>query len=329
MYGWLDRTMVHVPESPSMVRICFILGCTASGKGAAGLALARRIGGQIVSVDSMKVYRRMDIGTGKPDLSERTKIPHHCIDIVEPSESFSVARYIEFADRAIGEISAAGDVVLAVGGTALYVKALSDGLFEGPGADAEIRAELKRRAAAEGLPALHDELVRIDPEAAGRIHPNDEKRIFRALEIYSLTGEPISRLQKQWDRPAPGGPARRYDCVFIGLRRSREDTNRRINARVRRMIEQGLRDEVVALLSEPAGLSQQAAQALGYAEMIEHLKGKFSLDEAVEQIKINTRQFAKRQLTWFRRFKDIHLIDAAEDAAVETIVDEVVRHVGW
>ncbi len=307
-----------------MVRICFILGCTASGKGAAGRVLARRIGGQIVSVDSMKVYRRMDIGTGKPGMAERAEIPHHCIDIVEPSESFSVARYLEFADRAVGEIVAAGDVVLAVGGTALYVKALSDGLFEGPGADAEIRDELKRRAAAEGLPALHDELVRIDPEAAGRIHPNDEKRIFRALEIYSLTGEPISRLQKQWDKPA-----RRYDCVFIGLRRSREDTNRRINARVKRMIDQGLRDEVAALLSEPAGLSQQAAQALGYAEMIEHLKGKCSLDEAVEQIKINTRQFAKRQRTWFRRFKDIHWIDAAEDAAVETVVDEVVRHVGW
>ncbi len=308
-----------------MVRICFILGCTASGKGAAGRALARRIGGQIVSVDSMKIYRRMDIGTGKPDLAERAEIPHHCIDIVEPSESFSVARYIEFADRAVGEIVAAGDVVLVVGGTALYIKALSEGLFEGPGADAEIRAELKRRAEAEGLPALHDELVRIDPEAAGRIHPNDEKRIFRALEVYSLTGEPISRLQKQWDKPAPGGPARRYDCVFIGLRRSREDTNRRINARVRRMLERGLRDEVAALLSEPASLSNQAAQALGYAEMIEHLKGKYSLDEAGEQIKINTRQFAKRQRTWFRRFKDIHWIDVDEDATTESIVAKAIE----
>ncbi len=306
-----------------MIRVCFILGCTAVGKGAAGLALARRLGGQIVSVDSMKVYRRMDIGTGKPGRDDRAEIPHHCIDIVEPSESFSVARYLEFADRVVGEIAAAGDVVLAIGGTALYIKALAEGLFEGPGADSEIRAELKRRAAAEGLPALHEELARIDPEAAGRIHPNDEKRIVRALEVYSLTGEPISRLQKQWDRPA-----RRYDCVFIGLRRGREDTNRRINARVKRMIAHGLRDEVAVLLAEPAGLSNQAAAALGYAEMIKHLAGECSLDEVGEQIKINTRQFAKHQRTWFRRFRDVHWIDVAEDANAEDVAAEAVRHVG-
>ncbi|MCD4699664.1 MAG: tRNA (adenosine(37)-N6)-dimethylallyltransferase MiaA [Phycisphaerae bacterium] len=304
-----------------MIRICFILGCTACGKGATGRVLARRLGGQIVSVDSMKVYRRMDIGTGKPSRADRAEIPHHCIDIVEPSESFSVARYVEFADRAFGDISTAGDVVLAVGGTALYIKALSDGLFEGPGADAEIRGELKRRATAEGLAVLHDELARIDPESAARIHPNDEKRIVRALEVYSLTGEPISRLQKQWDKPS-----RRYDCVFIGLRRSREDTNRRINARVGRMIKQGLRDEVAALHAEPSGLSNQAAQALGYAEMIEHLEGKFSFDEAVEQIKINTRQFAKRQRTWFRRFRDVRWIDAAEDATAEEITEEMINY---
>ncbi|MDY7009134.1 MAG: tRNA (adenosine(37)-N6)-dimethylallyltransferase MiaA [Planctomycetota bacterium] len=304
-----------------MARIFFILGCTACGKGAVGRVLARRLGGQIVSVDSMKVYRRMDIGTGKPSLADRAEISHHCIDIVEPSESFSVARYVEFADRAVDDISTAGDVVLAVGGTALYLKSLSEGLFEGPGADAEIRGELKRRAAAEGLAVLHDELTRIDPESAGRIHPNDEKRIVRALEVYLLTGEPISRLQRQWDKPA-----RRYDCLFIGLRRSREDTNWRINARVRRMIEQGLRDEVAALLDEPAGLSHQAAQALGYAEMIEHLEGKLSLDEAVEQIKINTRQFAKRQRTWFRRFRDVRWIDAAEDATAEDIAEKAINY---
>ncbi len=302
-----------------MIRVYFILGCTAVGKGAVGRLLARRLGGQIISVDSMKVYRRMDIGTGKPGLADRAEIPHHCIDIVEPSESFSVARYVEFADRAVGEIDEAGGVVLAVGGTALYIKALTEGLFEGPGADAEIRAELKRRAAAEGLAALHEELARIDPEAAGRIHPNDEKRIVRALEVYSLTGEPISNLQKQWDNPQP-----RYDCVFIGLRRGRDETNRRINARVKRMIEQGLRDEVAALLAEPAGLSSQAAAALGYAEMIEHLNGKCTLDEAGEQIKINTRQFAKHQRTWFRRFRNVHWIDVDEDASVEDIAEEAI-----
>ncbi len=303
-----------------MIRVYFILGCTAVGKGAVGRIIARRLGGQIVSADSMKVYRRMDIGTGKPGQADRADITHHCIDIVEPSESFSVARYLDFADKAVAETAAAGDVVLAVGGTALYIKALSEGLFEGPGADAELRANLKRRADAEGLSALHEELSRIDPEAAARIHHNDEKRIVRALEVYSLTGKPISRLQKQWDKPA-----RRYDCLIIGLRRSREDTNKRINARVKRMVEQGLRDEVAALLAEPAGLSRQAAQALGYAEMIDHLAGKCTLDEAVERIKINTRQFAKRQRTWFRRFRDIRRIDVAEDAAVEDIAEKVMR----
>ncbi len=265
----------------------------------------------------------MDIGTGKPSQTDRAEVPHHCIDIVEPSESFSVARYVDFADKAIAGIDKAGDVVLAVGGTALYIKALSAGLFDGPGADAEIRAELKRRADTEGLTALHEELARIDPESAGRIHPNDEKRIVRALEIFALTGEPISHLQKQWDNPKP-----RYDCIFIGLRRTREDTNRQINARVKRMVHQGLRDEVAALLSEPEGLSKQAAAALGYAEMIEQINGKCTLDEAVEQIKINTRQFAKHQRTWFRRFRDVHWIDVAEDAAVEIIVDEAARYVG-
>jgi tRNA dimethylallyltransferase len=305
-----------------MVRMYFILGCTAVGKGAVGRELARRLGGQIVSVDSMKVYRRMDIGTGKPSPAQRAEIPHHCIDIVEPSEPFSVARYLEHADRAISQITAAGDVVLAVGGTGLYIKALSEGLFAGPGADAEIRRRLEGRAAQEGLAALHAELAQVDPEAAGRIHPRDEKRIVRALEVYELTGEPISRLQKQWDRRR-----KRYDCVFIGLRRSRVDSNRRINARVREMIEGGLADEVAALLAEPAGVSGQAAQALGYAEMICHLRGQCSLEQAVERIKVNTRRFAKRQRTWFRRFRETRWIDLTEDAGVEAVAEAAMEYI--
>ncbi|HUU21378.1 MAG TPA: tRNA (adenosine(37)-N6)-dimethylallyltransferase MiaA [Phycisphaerae bacterium] len=306
-----------------MIRVHFILGCTGSGKGAAGREIARRVGGQIVSVDSMKVYRRMDIGTAKPTPAQRAEIPHHCIDLVEPSEHFSVARFVEHADRAIGQIHAAGAPILAVGGTALYIKALSEGLFEGPGADPEIRASLQGRAEAEGLAALHAELARVDPEAAGRIHPNDAKRIVRALEVYRLTGTPISELQQQWDRSR-----QRYDCVFIGLRRGAEDAARRINARVKRMIELGLREEVAALLAEPAGLSDQAAQALGYAEMIRHLRGEIPLDEAVEQIKINTRQFAKRQRTWFRGFRQTHWIDVAPEDTPETVADAAMEFVG-
>jgi len=290
-----------------MTRVYFIVGCTAGGKSALGGSLARRLGGQIVSVDSMKVYRRMDIGTAKPSPAARAEVRHHCIDIVEPSEPFSVARYVEHADRAIAEIAAAGQVVLAVGGSPLYVKALSEGLFDGPGADPELRRRLKERAAAEGLAALHAELARVDPATAGRVHPNDEKRIIRALEVQLLTGEPISRLQRQWDSPTP-----RYDGVFIGVRRPVDQTNRRINARVKRMIELGLPEEVAALLAEPAGLADQAAQALGYAEMIRHLRGQCSLAEAVERTKINTRKFAKHQRTWFRQMRQIHWLDAAD-----------------
>ena len=304
-----------------MTRVYFILGCTASGKGALGRELAGRVGGQIVSVDSMKVYRRMDIGTAKPSAADRAKVPHRCIDIVEPSEHFSAARYVEFADRAIAEIAAAGDPVLAVGGTALYIKALAEGLFEGPGADPEVRQRLAARAAEEGLAALHAQLAAVDAEAAQRIHPNDEKRIVRALEVYELTGRSISELQQQWRQ----GPTR-YDCVFIGLRRSREDASARINARVKRMVKQGLRDEVAALLDEPAGLSHQAAQALGYAEMIYHLAGRCTLEEAVEQIKINTRQFAKRQRTWFRRFANVHWIDATAETTPAQAADAATEH---
>ncbi|MCJ7545161.1 MAG: tRNA (adenosine(37)-N6)-dimethylallyltransferase MiaA, partial [Phycisphaerae bacterium] len=182
-----------------MTRVVFILGCTAVGKGPVGRALARQVGGQIVSVDSMKVYRRMDIGTAKPPPQVQAEIPHHCIDLVEPGESFSVAQYVAAADEAIATITSAGGVALAVGGTSLYIKALSEGLFEGPSANPALRDDLKRRAAEKGPAALHAELAAVDAEAAARIHPHDERRIIRALEVHKTTGMPLSSLQRQWD----------------------------------------------------------------------------------------------------------------------------------
>ncbi|HAU38426.1 MAG TPA: tRNA (adenosine(37)-N6)-dimethylallyltransferase MiaA [Phycisphaerales bacterium] len=309
-------------HNPGMERLYFILGCTACGKGTLGRELARRVGGQIVSVDSMKVYRRMDIGTAKPSPADRAAIPHHCIDLVEPSETFSAAQYVRAADEAVARIRAAGGVPLAVGGTSLYLMALSEGLFEGPSADAEVRESLRRRAAAEGLAALHAELARVDPEAAGRIHPNDEKRILRALEVHAATGRGISELQTQW-----GAGPRRYDCVRIGLRRARDDQSGRINLRVRRMIERGLREEVERLLAEPAGLSATAAAAVGYAEMIDHLAGRCTLEQAVEQIKINTRRLAKKQRTWHRRWQDVRWFDVAADETPQALADRVLRDV--
>lgn len=301
-----------------MQRLVFILGSTACGKGSVGRALARRVGGQVVSVDSMKVYRRMDIGTAKPSAEARREVPHHCIDLVEPSESFSVARYVEHADRAIARIAAAGDVPLAVGGTNLYVKALSEGLFEGPSADPELRAELRRRAESEGLAALHAELAEVDPDAAGRIHPNDAKRIVRALEVYRGAGVPISELQRQWDAQ------RRYDCVFVGLRRDRADLHGRINRRAGRMVELGLRHEVASLLAEPAGLSPEAAAAVGYAEMIDHLHGRCTLDDALERIKINTRRLAKKQRTWQRRWTDVCWLDLPPDEPPDATAERIM-----
>jgi len=305
-----------------VTRLYFILGCTACGKGAISRLLARRLGGQIVSVDSMKIYRRMDIGTAKPSAEARKEVPYHCIDIVEPSESFSVAQFVKHADKAIESIVASGAIPLAVGGTSLYIKALSEGLFEGPSRDPAVRASLRASAEAEGLGKLHAELARVDPEAARRIHPNDRRRVIRALEVFRTTGRPISELQKQWD-----SGARRYDCVFMGLRRGKEDLHRRINARARRMIDLGLVDEVRALLAERPGLSEQAAQAVGYAEMIAHLRGQCTLEEAVEQIKINTRRLAKKQRTWFRRWSDVKWFDLPGDEPPETTADRIAAEI--
>jgi len=299
--------------------LTFIIGCTGSGKGGLGRELARRTGGEIISIDSMKVYRRMNIGTAKPSLEVRRLIPHHLIDIIEPSKEFCVAEYVEHAEHAIIEIQSRRHPVFIVGGTPLYMKALSEGIFEGPGADPTIRARLTATAEREGRHALFEQLRRVDPIAAERIHPNDRRCLVRALEVFELTGQPISTLQAQWDRDGT-----RYDCVFIGLRREREDQARRIKERVHRMIAEGLVDEVKSLLAEAEPLSTAARQALGYAEIIQHLEGSYTLADAVEMIKINTRQFAKAQRTWFKRFAPVEWIDLPADADAADLVDQLI-----
>ncbi|MFW6153923.1 MAG: tRNA (adenosine(37)-N6)-dimethylallyltransferase MiaA [Planctomycetota bacterium] len=301
-----------------MQRLYVITGCTASGKASLATALARRYGGQLLSVDSMKIYRGMTLGTAKPPPEVLAEIPHHAIDVADPWRgcSFTVDDYRRLADDAVAAIAGAGDVVIASGGTNLYLKVLLEGMFAGPGESKELRAALKARAAAEGVAALHAALDEVDPAAAERIHPNDERRIIRALEVYDLTGTPISDLQTQWDRRRP-----RYDYRMIILRRGREDGNRRINARVVRMIERGLVEEVRGLWSDPRGLNHQAAAALGYAEIIRHLEGEWPLDEAIERIKINTRRFAKNQRTWLKRFTDARYFDLEPDSTVEGVLD--------
>ncbi|MEN8127035.1 MAG: tRNA (adenosine(37)-N6)-dimethylallyltransferase MiaA [Planctomycetota bacterium] len=296
-----------------------VLGVTASGKSALAFELSKAINAEIISVDSMKVYRRMDIGTAKPPAEKRDQIPYHLIDVVEPSEAFSVDQFLDLTDKAVADIRGRGKPVVAVGGTAMYIKALLYGLFDGPGSDADIRDRLKAEVMENGLAKLHGRLAEIDPVAAERIHPNDEKRIVRALEVYELTGKPISDFQKQWEDAHPAS-----NWFVIGLRREKDIESQRMNLRVKRMMEAGLADEVAALLAEDKPLSPQAAAAIGYAEMIAHLNGEMELDETIERIKINTRRFAKSQRTWFKTFKNVNWIDVAENDTVETVLRQAM-----
>jgi tRNA dimethylallyltransferase len=292
-----------------------ILGPTGSGKSQLATVLARRTGAEILSVDSMQVYQHMDIGTAKPSLLERHEIFHHLIDWVRPDEVFSVARFVELADEVIHKSRAAGKLLIATGGTPLYYKALFQGLFEGPSADSAVRERLGAIADEE----LHQRLEQVDPPAAMRIHVADRRRMIRALEIHELTGQPISTLQKEWDSPRP----HRHRAVWVGLLWDREAINRRINARVKDMIAAGWLDEVRDLLRVYPNLSQTAAEATGYKELIDHVKGLTTLDEAIEEIKIATRQLARRQMKWFKRFPGVHWIPG--DAALETNVETVLR----
>ncbi len=294
-----------------------ILGVTASGKGALAYELARESGAEIISVDSMKVYRRMDIGTAKPSAERREKVKYHLIDVVEPSESFSVDKFLELAEKARKQTISAGKPVIAVGGTAMYIKAMLFGLFEGPGSDEAVRAKLRAQVKEMGTDPLHGKLLEIDPEAAERIHPNDKKRIIRALEVYEITGKPISSLQKQWEKENP-----QHEWTILGLRREKQDASSRINQRVKKMVEEGLVDEVKSLLDEEKPLSRQAACAIGYAEIIEHLEGKVKLEKAIENIKINTRKFAKSQRTWFRTFSDVKWIDIDQEDGNDSIFNK-------
>lgn len=302
------------------LEITLVIGCTGCGKGALGRELAKRLDGEIISVDSMKVYRGMDIGVAKPGVAARDGVVHHLFDVVDPWEEFSVAQFVGMAERIGADIAARGKRIFAVGGTALYIKSLTEGLFEGPSADAEIRKKLAERAEKEGFQALHDELSRIDPEAAGRIHPNDMRRIVRALEVYELTGLPITTLQTQWDRERT-----KHRCRFVGLRRSLEDQNHRTNMRVKRLIEMGWVDEVKKLLAMERPLSTSAGQALGYPELIQHVRAEITLDEAVEKIKIATRRFAKSQRTWFKRFRDATWIDLNPEDRAADVADRIME----
>lgn len=300
--------------------IWILTGPTASGKTDIGLKIAGNIGVEIVSADSMLVYRGMDIGTEKPPLVVRNKIPHHLIDIVEPWDEYSVGQYVKDFEVATQSLYQQGKQFIVVGGTALYLKAIMDGLFEGPPADWEYRSYLKAVAMEKGTNYLHKMLADIDPEAAGKLHFNDQKRIIRALEVFRTTGQRISSFQTQFGHKNP-----KYDCVLVAIEYNRDVLYNRIEARVDRMFMHGLVEEVRTLSSNPLGLSNQASQALGYKEIIDFFNGKYTLSEVSAEIKQRTRRFAKRQMTWFRSFPDIHWIRASADSDTTRLSEEVLE----
>lgn len=291
-----------------------IVGPTGAGKTRLSLALAERVGGEIVSADSQQVYVGMDIGTGKVTTAERARVPHHVLDIVRPDEEMTAARFIEHADRAIADIAARGRPVIVCGGTGLYVRALLLGLFEGPPASPELRAELSAFARAHGTDALHAELARVDPAAAAKIDPNDEKRIIRALEVFRLTGEPMSVHQAKHDhRSLP----LRYPARLVGIAPEREALYRAIDARVDQMIADGLEAEVEALRASGYRPPLRSQQAIGYAELHDVAEGVVDRARGIELIKRNSRHYARRQLSWYRS-------PTAQPAAIEWHPDPAV-----
>jgi tRNA dimethylallyltransferase len=310
-----DRPATFAP----LLAGCWCLtGPTASGKSAVGIELARRINAEIVSLDSMAVYRGMNIGTAKPSLAERQAIPHHLIDIVDPWEDFSVAQYLALADDAIRQIRSRGREPLFVGGTPLYLKTLLRGLFSGPDADWAYRNQLEAVALRDGTSELHRRLSVIDPVAANRLHPNDKRRLIRALEVHHRIGRPISEQQRQFSGP----PTANQRAVWV-LDWPRAQLHDRIDRRVEGMFAAGLVDEVRALLAADRPFSRTAQQALGYREVIEHLAGKTDLPTTIDLVKLHTRQFAKRQLTWFRSLAECRWIQVAEPLNASEIAERI------
>jgi tRNA dimethylallyltransferase len=289
-------------------RIVVIVGPTGAGKTRLSLALAERVGGEVVSADSQQVYVGMDIGTGKATAAERARVPHHVLDVVRPDEDMTAQRFVELADHAIADVAARGRAAIVCGGTGLYVRALLLGLFAGPPASPEVRAEL----AALGLAAIRAELERVDPAAAAKIDANDEKRMIRALEVYRLTGEPMSAHQAKHDhRSLPP----RYSARVVGLAPARDALYKNIDARVDQMIAAGLEGEVAALRAAGYTPPLRSQQAIGYAELHDSADGRVERMRAIELIKRNSRHYARRQLSWYRADTTIAWFDDA--AAVD------------
>lgn len=300
-------------------RIILIAGPTAVGKTALSLELAVRLGTEIVNADSMQVYRYMDIGTAKPTARERALTAHHLLDVVNPDEPFDAAGYVHLARPVLAELHRRGKVPLVVGGTGLYMKVLTRGICEAIPGDPEVRKQLTREEEERGLAALHGELTHIDPPMGARLHPNDRQRILRAIEVFRLTGRPLSEWQAQHcfgESP--------YRTIKVFLYREREELYERINRRVHTMMEQGFYDEVRSLLDRGFGPELKPMQSLGYKQLVQHIQGALSLDRAVYEIQRETRRYAKRQITWFRADPEFQWFDAEKgEDAIRWIIEQL------
>lgn len=300
----------------------FLVGPTASGKTDLSIKMAEKLNCEILSADSRQIYKYMDIGTAKPPREIRERIPHHGIDLCTPDAYYSAGQYSQYGRNVIQDILSRGKIPLVVGGSGLYIRALVDGIFEGNFKNESLRIELKKEAQEKGIASLYKRLSQIDPETASKIHPNDAKRIIRALEVYLLSGIPISTWQKEKTQPANFRP------LFFGLLWDRKILVQRIETRVHQMIEQGLVEEVQRLLE--MGYSPEKHNALdsvGYKEMVRYLEGKTSLQKAILEIQKNTRRFAKRQMTWFKRDPRIEWIEIPKNPDWDEIGKSIVQKI--
>jgi len=306
-----------VQETHSNLPLVVICGPTGVGKTAAALEVARRFPAEVISADSRQVYRGMDIGTAKASPAEQAQIRHHLIDVADPDQEFTAADFAEHGRRIARTVASGGHLPLVVGGTGLYIRALTEGLLDAPGADPALRAKLHAREKKEGRGTLHHLLQQIDSAAAARIHPNNTVKLVRALEVHALTGSTISELQQRHafnDRP--------FRTLKIGLDLERSTLFERIDRRVLQMVEEGLFAEVAKLLASGYTSKLKVMQTLGYAESHLYLQGVVSREEAISLIQRNTRRYAKRQLTWFRADPEIIWVDSLKESArILTLID--------
>jgi tRNA dimethylallyltransferase len=302
-----------------MQPVLAIVGPTATGKSALGMALAERLGGEILNADALQVYRGFDIGTAKPGALERARVPHHLIDILEPHEPYSAGEFARRAREAITEIEGRGRLPIVVGGSGLYLRALFQGISPMPPGDPEVRQRLRERLAEEGLPALVQELWRLDPPTAARLKPGDTQRVMRALEVALVAGRPLSAFLAE----QPFG-SQRIAVINVGLTVPRSILYDQIAGRVARMVEEGWLEEVAGLLRQGLSPGLPAFQAIGYRQLVRHLRGEGSLDEAIGETVKATRRFAKRQETWFRKESDVTWFSAQD---LEERIPRVIEHV--